>query len=230
MNKIFCLGDGYAHGHIWPEWPQILQALLPEVTVEIISAVGAGNEFLVSELLARDVTGSMVIFQWPEPSRFDKLLTDSSWDPIIDNDSVYYFNRCQGKTGTWWCSSASETDDVRKYHKHYINADQHKLREHVLKTLVSAFLEQQNCQWMYTSTRDQHTYSSASRFKDTRGSEVQPSPIVHFHFLIERILPILKIEVDRTWQSTLQDRIESQNWIAFDQNRYDIWRAMKSQF
>jgi len=78
-TKIFCLGDGYAHGHIWPEWPQILQALVPDIKVIVISAIGAGHEFLINELLSNDIKDSLVIFQWPDHRRFDKLMQDASW-------------------------------------------------------------------------------------------------------------------------------------------------------
>jgi hypothetical protein len=47
MKKIFCFGDGFATGHIWPEWPQILQALVPNCQVVVTAGIGAGSEFLV---------------------------------------------------------------------------------------------------------------------------------------------------------------------------------------
>ena len=45
MNKIFCFGDGFATGHIWPEWPQILQELAPQYQVINTAGIGAGSEF-----------------------------------------------------------------------------------------------------------------------------------------------------------------------------------------
>ena len=48
MQKIFCFGDGFATGHIWPEWPQILQTLLPDKQIINTAGIGAGAEFLVS--------------------------------------------------------------------------------------------------------------------------------------------------------------------------------------
>ena len=43
MNKIFCFGDGFATGHIWPEWPQILQALVPQHQVINTTGIGEGD-------------------------------------------------------------------------------------------------------------------------------------------------------------------------------------------
>jgi hypothetical protein len=43
-NKIFCLGDGYAHGHIWPEWPQILQAIIPDYEIVTLSGYDPDRE------------------------------------------------------------------------------------------------------------------------------------------------------------------------------------------
>ena len=51
INKIYTFGDGFATGHIWPEWPQLLQALLPDYTIINTAGIGAGCEFLISELV-----------------------------------------------------------------------------------------------------------------------------------------------------------------------------------
>lgn len=228
MNKIVCLGDGYAHGHLWPEWPQILQALLPDVEVEIISAIGAGPEFLVSELLTKDISNARVVFQWPLPQRFDKLLIDQSWDNIIKSDPVYDFNVYTSSSGRWWCSSGSSTPDVVEYHKKYVNFNQSVLRGQNYKKLVSAYLEQNNCVWHYTSNIEQDHFVRIANLADHRGNEVQPSPIIHFHFLVKKILPAIAVEVDEQRSKILQSRIESTQWMAYDPDREEIWNAIKS--
>ena len=48
MKKIYTFGDGFATGHLWPEWPQILQALVPDYQVHNTAGIGAGAEWLVS--------------------------------------------------------------------------------------------------------------------------------------------------------------------------------------
>ena len=40
INKIVCLGDGFAANHIWPEWPAIIQALYPDITVKNYGEIG----------------------------------------------------------------------------------------------------------------------------------------------------------------------------------------------
>ena len=90
--KIFTFGDGYATGHIWPEWPQILKALCPEHEIINTAGIGAGYEFLVSNFvyMLPQLHNQATIFQWPHPQRFDKLLEDESWDDIIKNDTTYF--------------------------------------------------------------------------------------------------------------------------------------------
>lgn len=74
--KIFTFGDGFATGHVWPEWPQILQALITDHKVINTAAIGAGSEFLVTHFvdLMPQIQNSVVIFQWPNALRFDKLI------------------------------------------------------------------------------------------------------------------------------------------------------------
>ena len=91
INKnIYTFGDGFATGHIWPEWPQILQAILYNCTIKNCSGIGAGNEFIFSNLvgaLAKDPLATYIV-QWAQPDRFDKLIEDTSWDNIIKNDQT----------------------------------------------------------------------------------------------------------------------------------------------
>lgn len=226
INKIFCCGDGYAHGHIWPEWPQLLQCILPDMEIKVISAVGAGNEFLVSELLCNDVSNSIVIFQWPKSQRFDKLITDQTWDKIIDSDPVYHFNRCSGMSGTWWCSSASQQLEVSTYHKFYIDQNQSELRESNYKKMLQAWLEQQSAEWIFTSTLEQENYSNQERFKNLRGDQVQPQPIIHFWFLVEKILPKLSVLYDNQRLQLIQQRLNSVSWQPYDPDRQQILQEL----
>lgn len=228
ITKIICCGDGYAHGHIWPEWPQLLQCIFPDMNMEVVSAVGAGNEYLVSELLCRDVKDSIVIFQWPGTRRFDKLLTDQTWDSIIDSDPVYHFNRCKGANGTWWCSSASQQPEVTQYHKFYISADQAKLREHNYKTLLQAWLEQQSAEWIFISTHQQEHYSKQPRFKHLQGGHTQPHPLIHFWFLVEKILPQLSVKCNDQRLKLIQQRLEAHNWQAYDPDCQQIFDRLLS--
>lgn len=224
-NKVFCLGDGYAHGHIWPEWPQILQALRPDLDVTVISAVGAGHEFLISELLTKDINNSLVIFQWPEHSRFDKLLQDSTWDNTIKSDPVYDFNTYNTHQGTWWCSSASKTDTVRNYHNLYVQSCQSRLREQNQKILVECYVNHR-AKYVCTSNAEQDHFAKHSGFSHHRGTQIQPAPLLHYFWLMEIILPSAGILIDPVVSHTLQTRMQAHQWVPYDPDRDEIWATM----
>jgi hypothetical protein len=222
-TKIFCIGDGYAHGHIWPEWPQILQALRPDLTVTVISAVGAGDEFLISELLAHDIRQSTVIFQWPYHQRFDKLIQDSHWTDIAKSDPVYHFNTHKTNDGVWWCSSASNLDSIKSYHSFYIQTNQSLRRQQIQKTLISAYMLQQQARYVATSTQEQDEFALT---QECRGTEIQPHPLLHYRWLVESVMPAAGIAIFPTLAKVLHDRICNHKWVAYDPDREEIWNNM----
>jgi hypothetical protein len=217
-TKVYCLGDGYAHGHIWPEWPQLLQCLFPTFDVICLSGIGAGNEFLISQLLEHDIEQSTVIFQWAQPNRFDKLIEDKSWDTTIGQDSVYNENIIDN----WWLSSASTSKDIQTYHNFFVQPEQAKLRYRVQKQLVESYLRDKRCTYVCTSTEEQEKFAKQSRFAKVRQQEVQPSPIVHLNFLIEIILPQLNIVPDQKILNYITDAVQDRTWIAYDPDREEI--------
>lgn len=228
MNKIFCIGDGYAYGHIWPEWPQILQALLPNYEVVLISGIGAGNEFLTSELLAlgNAIQKHTVIFQWADPYRLDKLVQDYQWTGIGELDQVYHFNFYRREDRTWWLSSASKNSYIQEYHNFYIQDKQAELRLHNQKILIENYLQNNQCKYYFTSTHAQMNFSSEARFNLTRGNEIQPMPIVHYHFVMEILLPNIGIAYDKSRAEVLQQRISNQTWVAYNPDRAEIWQKL----
>lgn len=232
MQKIFCFGDGFATGHIWPEWPQILQALAPQYQVINTAGIGAGSEFLVSGFvdLINDMQDSIVIFQWPYIKRFDKMLQDHSWQRTIDNDPIYHFNvNTDHSNRSWWLSSASTSQEIKKYHTQYVQSQQHARRQQVYETLVSYTCKNLNCQIIYTSTPEQEKFSRSTRFKLTRQNQVQPSPIVHYYWLIEEILPQVDIVIDDHLQKKLETIINQTTWTPYDPERENIWSQIKNQ-
>lgn len=232
MNKIFCFGDGFATGHIWPEWPQILQALLPQYQVINTAGIGAGSEFLVSGFvdLIKDMQDSIVIFQWPSIKRFDKMLQDDSWQSTISNDPVYHFNvNTDLGNRLWWLSSTSTNEEIKNYHTRFVQSQQHARREQVYRTLVLNTCNNLNCRVIYTSTYEQDRFSRSTRFKLNRQDQVQPSPIVHFYWLIEKILPHVDIVIDRQQQKTLETIINQTTWTPYDPDREEIWSQIKDQ-
>lgn len=232
MKKIFCFGDGFATGHIWPEWPQILQALLPDCQIINTSGIGAGTEFLVSGFvdLLPDMKDSTIIFQWPTADRFDKLLQDSSWQEIIDNDPVYHFNVVTDtKNRNWWLSSASQTPQVKNYHSLYLQSHQCIQRQVVYKELISHTAVALNSKIIHTSTAAQDSFSRTARFASTRLTEVQPSPVVHFYWIIEQLVPYLDTTVNPVLQSHLEALINQTAWTAYDPDREEIWTNLLNQ-
>ena len=231
-NKIFTFGDGFATGHIWPEWPQILQALLPGYEIINTAGIGAGTEFLVSGFVdcIPDMHGSTVIFQWPWPQRFDKLVEDNTWQHIISNDPVYHFNTVSDRNGRkWWLSSASNAKEVQQYHNQYVQRNQDLNRSRIYQTLVDHTALALDCKILHTSTRDQENFSRLSKFFSTRQSEVQPSPIVHFYWLIEQVLPKVNIDVDQTLKHRLELLINQTQWIPYCPDRSETWATICAQ-
>jgi hypothetical protein len=231
-NKIFTFGDGFATGHIWPEWPQILQALLPDYQVINTAGIGAGAEFLVSGFVdcIPDMHSSTVIFQWPQHQRFDKLVEDDSWQHIISNDSVYYFNTvadCSDRK--WWLSSASNAKEVQQYHAQYVQKNQGLNRSRVYQTLVDHTALALDCKIIHTSTQEEENFSRLLQFLATRQSEVQPSPIVHFYWLMEQVLPRVDIDVDQTLKHKLEQLINQTQWIPYCPDRQETWATICAQ-
>ena len=197
-KTIYTFGDGFATGHLWPEWPQLLQALLPDYTIVNTAAVGAGAEWLVHRCVQQlpNLANCNVVFQWPIAGRFDKLIEDDVWHTIVKNDPVYFFNLHIAGNETWWPSSASTANEVIEYHSKFVQPQQHLTRINDYMILLENTLSNINCDYVFTSTNDQHQFSLGADFKDTRGAEIQPSPVVHLNWLVEIILPQLQIVPD----------------------------------
>ena len=230
INKIICLGDGFATGHIWPEWPQLLSALMPDYSITTIAGIGAGAEFLVSELLqCNDIENSYVIFQWPEAKRFDKLVQDSTWDDYISRDQVYSKNFVNGLSGKWWLSSASTSEPVEQYHKFYVQSQQAELRQHIYKQLVKSFLKEKNCSFTFASTEEQDSFSRQKRFKNIRQDQVQPSPLIHLRFLVEVLLPSVNLFPDKSTLTLLDHIVSTTIWEPYHPDRQYIWNNIIAQ-
>ena len=220
------MGDGYAHGHIWPEWPQILKALCPDYTVVPITGIGAGNEFLISQLLTQEVSNQKVIFQWAQHNRFDKLLQDHNWQTLAESDSVYHFNFYKSNNQHWWLSSAAQLPEIARYHNFYIQSEQSLLRYQNQQTLIKTYLDFNQVDYCFTSTKIQENFSRLPRFNDLRGTEIQPSPIVHFFFLIEILAPAINLTIDKNQAEFLKNKIQNHKWVPYDPDREEIWNNM----
>lgn len=231
MNKIFCFGDGYAHGHIWPEWPQLIQVLFPEMKVCIGSGVGAGNEFLVKQLLdfGDQVQDQLVIFQWAQAQRFDKVVENDEWLEICKKDKVYHFNLYSDLDTTWWLSSASDNVNVKNYHDFYIQQKQANIRLDMYKKLVKGYLRNLNCKVIFTSTKQIEEFSHHTRFTNTRGDQEQPSPIVHFDYIMEELLPQTDLVPDEKVLEYTNHLIRSTKWKPYHKDRFENLNNMIAQ-
>jgi hypothetical protein len=223
-NKIFCFGDGIAHGHIWPEWPQILQALLPTHQIITRTGIGAGNEFLINNLLNEDCQNQTVIFQWAQEDRFDKLLQDDDWKTRAEQDPVYFFNLENTVDGVWWLSSASTDEKVKEYHSFFVQSQQAKLRLRNQRILVENYLQNKHSRYWFTSTAEQERFCYVHPERHLRNNQMQPSPIMHFYFVIECIAPALDLQINLKLQKKLQEIINSTKWQPFDPFRESIWQ------
>lgn len=228
-NKIYCFGDGFATGHIWPEWPQILQALLPTHDMNIIAGIGAGPEWLVTRFVQEldNINNGYVVWQWPMANRFDKLIEDINWLQAAHNDPVYYFNLHNNNDQTWWLSSASNSPEVIHYHDRFIQKQQHQQRLINYSTLVKHTLENLNCTTWFFSTVEQNQYSQQDRFNLVRQSQIQPSPVIHFYYCVEKILPGLNLHSKVCYE--LESLIINQKWVPYDPDRAEIWQNIKNQ-
>jgi hypothetical protein len=205
-----------------------MQALLPQYEIVLISGIGAGNEFLISELLEKGpaIKNQTVIFQWADPLRFDKLIQDNDWVNIAKSDPVYYFNFYQCNNRNWWLSSASQSGKIQEYHSCYIQDQQAQLRLQNQKTLIQNYLQNNNCSYYFTSTQQQMDFSNEIKFTQLRGNEIQPTPIVHFYFVTDVILPAMNILYNADRASILKNRIADQPWVAYDPDRIEIWQKL----
>ena len=244
MKEISTFGDGYASSHIWPEWPVILEALLPDYSFTHYGAIGAGNEFIANAVIQAHLKNPEAYFlvQWAQVNRFDKLIEDSTWDDIIAADPTYHFNRVQLAENQWWISSVSQQPTVVNYHKHYVQSKQSKLRMLNYVYLAGNLLRDNALffstmdlnittderkyvtnNWVEKNMRD---FSFEPRFSMLRQSQVQPSPIVHMAYVKEYLLPNLPFTVDSVRLAELEHRIANHEWVAYDPDRAEIWNKM----
>lgn len=249
MSKnIYAFGDGFAVGHVWPEWPQILSALLEDYQVHLHAGIGAGNEFIYSKFVDSYSQDSQATFliQWAKPDRFDKLIVDDTWDSVMLNDPVYSDNQVDD----WWLSSGSNNSIIRRYHDFYVQEQQSNLRSYqyiwsayqILKNQSYSFFSTYGYDYLTDQQKNSLTdvnwawdvaWTGMERYRLAATSElnrevrdIQPNPIVHFTWVKKILLPRLNLDFDPERLDTLEERIYNQNWIAYHPNRDNIWKKI----
>jgi len=238
--KIYTFGDGFASGHIWPEWPQLLDAITD--SVENYGHIGAGNEFIFNCAVkaALEATSTDIfLIQWAPSDRFDKILEDSYSESIKQEDPIYSNIDKTVFDQTWWSSSASTQEVIKDYHR-LIGPTQSQNRSklfaislsHTLKSLgikhlyfstyAVDFLDKDTERLPWIDTAGMESYSQ--KFAD-RGNEVQPRPIIHLNYLIEKILPRLDIKFDQK----IFDLVYNTKFVAYDPDREEKWKNLREE-
>lgn len=247
---IYTFGDGYASGHLWPEWPQILESLIQQPVVNF-GHIGAGNEYIfncaVKTALIADSKDTFLI-QWSNPNRFDKLLQDNNWEQLNDKDEIYKGIIANAYNQQWWATSASILPEIKHYNNFYIQKEQALNRSVLYMISLSKMLTALDLQHYYfqTETVDYSNHNNyedvlnlpwiemtgmdnLSRMHPLRGNEIQPSPIVHFEWIIEKILPKLHFEIDSDKVKKISKLIKDQNFIPYHYDRVQIWKNLKDE-
>jgi hypothetical protein len=238
---IYTFGDGFAAGHIWPEWPQILSAVCDQSVINH-GYPGAGNDLIFSTAVEMSLVAtepSTFIVQWTNWNRFDKLLEDNSWNNIIQNDKRYSHAVYEINNKKWWLSSGST--QLHDYHTHYQQQKQRQLFDIYHMILLDNFLKQRGHVCFYCLTYDFDTSNltesqitslnqlpwinkllgmdSTIRVTD-RGTEIQPLPLGHAHWILDFLsLP----SISNIKLAQLIDLISAQKWIPYDPDREEIW-------
>ena len=236
---IYTFGDGFAAGHIWPEWPQFIE-ILTQSPVSNFGHIGAGNEFIFNCAVKAALTATsddIFLIQWADPNRFDKIIEDKVWKELQKTDIVYADINSTVFDQTWWSTSASQLSEIEKYKSFYIQEQQAYNRTFLYMISLSKMLDFLKIKHLYFSTYpivqaeglpwiDIDLESYSQQFND-RESEIQPSPIVHFRYVVEKILPRLNINLK--YQTEIEQLIKNYNFVAFDSDRKYIWEKFKDE-
>jgi hypothetical protein len=241
---IYTFGDGFAAGHIWPEWPQVLAAVCDQPVINH-GYPGAGNDLIFSTATEMALVAnkpSTFIIQWTSWNRFDKLLEDDSWDDTIQNDKRYAHAVYEINDNKWWLSSGSS--QLKEYRTRYQQQKQRQLFDIYHMTLLDSFLKQQGHVCFYCLTYDFDTNKlTDAQIKllsqlpwinkltgmdsmigvADRGTEIQPLPLGHARWIAD-YLPLPSISNAKLTQ--LIELISIQQWIPYDPDREEIWTRL----
>jgi hypothetical protein len=226
MKKILCIADGFGKGHIWPMWPQFLQQLCDNVSVDNLSQIGAGNEFICNSVIdsCEKKYYDLVLVQWARSCRLDIINNQqNNISKYILNDKIYNtkYSNIRINNRLWWLSSNSQTEYIQTYHKDYISEEQHKLRtinyikflELYLKSKKINFLffnsysldftelsESNLLDWNYwclnAKQQGMQEYGRTN-FLEFISNEPQPHPITHLYYLKDMILPKTNLTISK---------------------------------
>lgn len=249
---IYTFGDGFAAGHIWPEWPQLLEPILQKC-VRNFGHIGAGNEYIFNCAVKSALnanTNDIFIIQWAPSDRFDKLLEDYIWENLQKTDSVYNEITAEKYNQIWWATSGSSLSEITRYKEFYIQPQQAINRTVLYMIALSKLLTNLNIQHLYFSTYS-FNYSSHDNYKnlkeiswvelgqgmqewstqypEIRGIEIQPKPIIHVKYIIEKLLPKLGITIDLDIINKIYLLTNKINFVPYDVERAQVWMNLKNE-
>jgi len=247
---IYTFGDGFAAGHIWPEWPQMLE-LVTQQPVKNYGHIGAGNEFIfncAAHAFNNACNEDIFVVQWAEPNRFDKLLQDQTWATLNAEDVDYSGILANVGNHRWWSTSNSKLEAIRYYKEYYVQSVQSLNRTVLYMIALSKMLETKNINHCFFSTYEldyaghelfstvetlpwtawpaMETYSYKFSF---RGKEIQPHPIIHLHYVIDYILPSLNLKLYKDKTSAIIDIVSAKMFEPYYYDRIQQLEDLKNE-
>ncbi len=249
---IYTFGDGFAAGHIWPEWPQLIEPILHQ-PLKNFGHIGAGNEYIYNCAIKSAFTATsddLFLVQWTDCMRFDKLIEDKQWEMIQETDKVYQGITATSFDQTWWSTSASELDEINQYKSFYIQFQQATNRTVLYMITLSKILNSLNIRHVYFSTYsfDHSTHTNYKELKELpwidfpmgmeewsrdhdkiRKNEIQPSPLIHLKYIIEKILPKLQIKINIKILDEIYKLVDDYDFEPYHWDREQIWKNLKNE-
>lgn len=244
---IYTFGDGFASGHIWPDWPKFVEALAQQ-PVTNYGHIGAGNEFIFNcavhaALVAKP--GDTFLVQWAQTQRFDKLKQNSQWENLQQSDKVYSNISADVFGQSWWATSNSSIPEVKQYNHFYVESEQSINRTVLFLVTLASLLDSKNINYVYLSTYplgiDRHSLYDVCKdlhwnsidpisiyrrqFDDVK-AEIQPKPIVHFVYAL-KILESIGININNV--DKIKKLVESKTFIPYDPDREQHWKDLKNE-
>lgn len=244
---IYTFGDGFASGHIWPEWPQFLDSIIPPV--RNFGHIGAGNEYIFNCAVKSASTANkddIFLVQWASPFRYDKIIQDNQWDELQKSDPVYKDINSTVFKQKWWATSGSKLKEIEYYQDFYIQSEQYVNRSVLYMIALSKMLDSLDIKHRYFLTYE-FDYSAHENYQDIkklpwidfdkgmeewsrqfddRGQEIQPSPQIHLRWVLLKILPSLNINID---QEKILNLVDNYKFNAYDPDRNQQWLNLKHE-
>ena len=245
---IYVFGDGFATGHIWPEWPQLLE-LVVDQPVKNYAHIGAGNEYIFNcavKSLLTTTTDDTILIQWADPLRYDKIIEASDWVELQSQDPKYKDINSEIYNQLWWSTSGSDLQAIKHYKEFYVQPQQAINRSMLYMLSLLTLLDSKNIK-NYSFFSYSFDYSAHNNYQDLkklswvdlnlgmdewtqltsiRGNEVQPSTHSQWQWLQANLLPKLQVNSDKV--NKLNRILQYTTFSAYDPDRHQQWLNIKN--